>query len=87
MRVTEQSHDAELEQFLMDTMAQCTVLLLRAQRLARNLEHPAASDIEVYLLAAGRAACELDVHLFAAENVGGENLPVEPTCTSSAAVH
>lgn len=53
----------ELENFVVDVLGQLALLVLRIQEVG-NSTHPATSDIEVYLIAAARAAADID-HFFA----------------------
>lgn len=53
----------ELENLVVDVLGQCALLVLRIQEVG-NSAHPATSDIEVYLIAAARAAADID-HFFA----------------------
>ena len=62
MTVTAQSQTTELENLVVDVLGQCALLVLRIQEIG-NSAHPATSDIEVYLIAAARAAADID-HFF-----------------------
>jgi hypothetical protein len=53
----------ELENLVLDVLGLCAMLVLRIQKVG-NSAHPATNDIEVYLIAAARAAADID-HFFA----------------------
>ena len=73
---TKQSQLAELEKLLMDVMGQCALLTMRIRKLAdvENFAHPVVEDIEAHLLTAGRVACAIDAHLFAAPTCIGNTV-------------
>lgn len=84
MRLTEQTQVTEMEHLVLDVLGQCAMLVLRIQKIG-NSAHPDTSDIEVYLMAAARAAADID-HFFAAAwdaRAIDAHLFAAPTCIGS----
>jgi hypothetical protein len=74
MTGTEQPQtSAELEALLLDILAQCARLIFQLQNIEIG-NYPAVADIEAALLAAGRAAGQVDAHLFAEPAEHGETV-------------